>query len=329
MAYPSTVSNLPDPQASDRLNNPSHSTLHRSENAEIEAIQTFVGTIPASAVGTLIYDIRSPDSNGGGHIQSANKGGTGQTSYNKGDLLVGQSNSVLAKLAVGGDGQVLIANSGAANGVSWGSGAIPTVRTYTIPSVTGTSSFVGHWFKPSTLSYITVEIVGGGAGGGNGQTGGGTINGAGAGGGAGGYARKTVAAASLPLAASVMVGSGGNASSDGLLSLFGSVLSATGGGAASGITPGIGGLGVNGDINSYGGSGGPGQGATAAAAATSAGQGGNSYFGGGSRGPTNADAVGNPGSVIGGGGSGGYAASNTQNNAGGRGAAGFIAVYEY
>jgi hypothetical protein len=89
-----------------------------SPDNEITAIQSFVGT--QSSTFGITYDLRSPNSGGGGHVQTANKGGTGQISYNKGDLLVATSSSVLAKLGAGTDGQALIVNSSVAAGVNWG-----------------------------------------------------------------------------------------------------------------------------------------------------------------------------------------------------------------
>ncbi len=126
--YPSTIATLTDPLATDRLNAPSHSAIERAQNAEIEAIETFVGTT-SSAVGTLIYDVRSSQSNGGGHIQPANLGGTGQTSFTKGDLLVGQSTSVLTRLVAGTDAQILSADSSSPAGVLWIDNPRPKVAT--------------------------------------------------------------------------------------------------------------------------------------------------------------------------------------------------------
>lgn len=118
--YPSVITTFTYPAASDRLNNPSHSALHNTTSSALGQVQAFVGLSTSSAVGTLVYDIRSPDSNGGGHVQSANKGGTGQTTYTKGDLLVAQSASVLTKVAIGTSGQILTVNSSTATGVEWG-----------------------------------------------------------------------------------------------------------------------------------------------------------------------------------------------------------------
>ena len=119
--FPSTISTFPQPTPTNRLNNPSHSGLHNSETAEIVQIETVIGT-DSSVIGTIIGDLRNPASDGGGHVQTANKGGTGQTTYSKGDILVASSSSVLTKLAVGGEGQVLISSTAAATGLTW---AIP------------------------------------------------------------------------------------------------------------------------------------------------------------------------------------------------------------
>lgn len=118
MAYPSVISTLVNPQPTDRLNSPSHSSLHQSENTAVIETQTFLGTL-SSLQGTISYDVRSSNSNGGGHIQTANKGGTGQTSFNKGDLLIAQSSSVITKLSVGADAQALVADSSQAVGIKW------------------------------------------------------------------------------------------------------------------------------------------------------------------------------------------------------------------
>lgn len=122
MPYPSTLTAFTDPAASDKLNSPSHSSIETNQNTALEELQTYIGVntgASASVIGTLLYDIKAPDSNGGGHIQTANKGGTGQTSFAKGDLLVASSSSVISKLTVGTTGYVLTADSSQSAGVKW------------------------------------------------------------------------------------------------------------------------------------------------------------------------------------------------------------------
>lgn len=118
MAYPSTVTSFTNPLPTDKLNSPSHSSIETAQNTGLTELQTFVGTL-SSAVGTLVYDIRAAGSNGGGHVQTVNKGGTGQTTYTAGDILVATSASVLAKLAIGNDAQILTADSSVAGKVKW------------------------------------------------------------------------------------------------------------------------------------------------------------------------------------------------------------------
>lgn len=122
MAFPSTFSTFNRPSPSDRLNNPSHSALHNTVSSAVGQLEAVVGLSgDGSVLGTILGDLRSPGSGGGGHIQTANKGGTGQTSYNKGDLLVATSSSVIAKLAVSQNfGDQLIADPTQASGIKWG-----------------------------------------------------------------------------------------------------------------------------------------------------------------------------------------------------------------
>lgn len=262
MAYPSTLSTLATPQASDRLNNPSHSQLHQNENAGITEVQTFLGTL-SSVQGTVLYDVRSPNSDGGGHVQTANKGGTGQTSYTKGDLLVATSSSVLTKLAVGIDGQSLKANSSVAAGVEWSSATL------------NVQSFLssGVWVKPQgfvSTSKVLVELWGGGGGG---AAGGGIGNEAGGGGG-GAYISAFIPTSVLSASSIVVqVGTGG-ASVVGLATDGGQGGVTIFGPSASILTAYAGGSGSAGGTGGGGGGGGGTFGSGAAASANSDGAGG-------------------------------------------------------
>lgn len=310
MAYPSTIATFGTVTPTDRLNDPSHSALHNYTGTAVNETQTFIGNL-ASAAGTLVYDIRSPLSNGGGHVQTANKGGTSQTTYNKGDILVGQSSSVLTKLAVGVDGFILKANSSTATGIEWGANPI-AVTSFISSSVISISS---------VFSRVYVELWGGGGSGGaengTGETGGG---------GGGGYIAGFINPVTLPSSILVMVGAGGNSISNaaggvgqsGGVTVFhahASLLTAYGGGGgASGFTGAAGGGGAgnltsgspaSGTNAGGGGSilGGTGGGSNAAGAAGYYGgggggdgaNGGKGWFGGGGGGGTRSSAMGTGG----------------------------------
>lgn len=141
MPFPSTFSAFTRVNPSDRLNNPSHSSVHNQVSSALGQVEAVIGT-SSSVIGTIIGDLRNASSDGGGHVQTANKGGTGQTSYTKGDLLVATSTSVLSKLAVGtSDGNVLQVDSSVASGIKW---AAPSFGTK-----------IANSFQTSVLANIT------------------------------------------------------------------------------------------------------------------------------------------------------------------------------
>lgn len=312
--FPSTFSVFNRPTVNDRLNSPAHSTLHNSVSSAVGQLEAVIGRDGDSSIaGTLIYQIRSADSNGGGHVQTANKGGTGQTAFTKGDILVATSSSVLAKLAVTGiDGQALVADSATAAGVKWGvPNSNPTVRTYATPSTL-------TWSKPSNLAYIIVDNWGGGGGG---EKRGTNPPQPGAGG-SGGYSRKVIAASLLGLTETIVVAAGGVIASVGGRSSFGttSFMSANGGNPGNNGAGGTGGAAV-GDITIQGFTGGTwtniggGIGGRGADAPLGVGQGGASSVLGGAGVNAQRHAAG------GGGGNG--------TDDGGTGAPGLVVVYEY
>lgn len=174
--YPSTLTSFTYPQPTDRLNSPSHTSIHAQIASNLGQLQAFIGTT-SSTVGTLIYDIRSANSDGGGHVQTAVKGGTGQTTFTKGDLIVAINASTLSKLATGIDNQVLTANSSTASGLNWANplsgriGVNASVISIRTPSTTE-SSLISTTVPGSTIglnnairakSYINFQSLGNGA----------------------------------------------------------------------------------------------------------------------------------------------------------------------
>lgn len=146
--FPSSIVSITNPQATDRLSSPDHALQHQTINNEVIALETKVGVDNSSVVSSLDYKVSNPASSGGGHIQAANTGGTGITSYTKGDILVAQSSSVLAKLAIGTDSNILTADSTQSTGVKWaaapGSNKIATsgsILTVGVSSVNEASIF--------------------------------------------------------------------------------------------------------------------------------------------------------------------------------------------
>ncbi len=258
--YPSIIQTFNIVSPTDRLNSPSHSALHNSVSSVLTQVQTIIGT-DASTLGTIIGDLRNSDSGGGGHVQTAVLGGTGQTTFAKGNLLVATSPSVLSKVTVGSDGTVLQADSTTASGVKWGTaGGMIAVSTIALSSV---------WTKPAAAganSKVLVELWGGG---GSGAHDNGTHE---LGGGGGGGYSYAFFPASILTSVLINVGAGGNAVSTGDVgvqggtTIFGpsaSLLSAFGGGGGGNGTSGGGGgggggwyaAGSNGATNSPGGGG--------------------------------------------------------------------------
>ncbi len=328
MAFPSVLSSFPRPSATDRLNSPSHSNLHNTVSSAVGQLEAVIGVEgDSSVVGTLEYLIKSPASDGGGHVQVANKGGTGQTNYNKGDVLVAQSSSVLTKLSVGTDGFALTSDSTQITGVTWSGVAKLDYQAF---SVTGT------WTKPVGISpnaLVVVQLWGAGASGGRAAA----AN-SGSGGGGGGFTQGFFKASILGATENVTIGTGGIAitvdntnGNPGGTTVFGasSILTAWGAGAGSGSNAGQGnGGGGGGGISSVGSNGSNGSGGNGGlpnpffgVASSVLGLGGgtsrvgvdNIYGGGGGAGPFTQ----NGGSAFYGGGGGGGGATNGAGGIGG------------
>lgn len=153
MAYPSTVTSYTNPNPSDKLNSPSHSSIETAQNTGLTELQTFVGTL-SSLQGSLMYDIRAAASNGGGHVQTANKGGTGFTTYTTGDLLVATNTSTLSKLAIGTDGQLLTADSSVAGKVKWATN--PAIFSNKIATSGSIQTFGASTIAETSILSVTI-----------------------------------------------------------------------------------------------------------------------------------------------------------------------------
>ncbi len=283
----------------------------------------------SSVVGTYEYFIKSPASDGGGHVQKANKGGTGQTSFNKGDVLIAQSSSVLTKLSIGGDGAILTADSSQQTGIKWGAAGISqNIQTFTN---------TGVWTKPTAAKFVIVTAIGSGGGGGEGNF----PSYSGGGGGGGAIATYCTGGDMITSSVLVTVASMVAANLDGTDTTFGTYVTAkagkkgtdsSGGGSGTGGLGGsvLSGFGVNGgaggsNAGSTGsGGGGAGGGTYSDALNAAAGLAGTncSVLGmGGSGGLTNKN-----GSVFGGGGGG---IGNSIGGTTGKGAGGYCVVITY
>ena len=100
---------------------------------------TALGSSVVSSSLTSVGTITSGTWNG--TAITAENGGTGQTSYAKGNILVATGATTLTKLNVGTDGQVLVADSTASAGVAWtdstggGGGSVSSLPLITTSSI--------------------------------------------------------------------------------------------------------------------------------------------------------------------------------------------------
>lgn len=248
----------------------------------------------------------------------------------KGDLIAATADNTPARVAVGANDTVLVADSAATAGVKW---AAPNYGLREIVTFTSDGTFTKATYP--WLRAVRVIVQAGGGGGGGVRTASG--NNGGGGGGGGGCAISFIPAGSLSASETVTVGTGGaggaagSAGSAGGASEFGSVTASGGGGggvpqSANSVLGGAGGAG-GGQIPISGGAGG---GPSWVEGAPS-GAGGSSFLGGGGAGIGRAGAsggtAGQAGSNYGGGGSGG--GKTTTDVAGGAGAPGIVIVELY
>lgn len=127
------------------------SSSYVSQNAASIAFASG-GTIGATNVQTAIEEVNTECRNVGnmnaGTLAVA-RGGTSFSSYTKGDIIAASASGTLAKVAVGTDGQALIADSTQSAGVKWG-----VVTAGTVTSVSGTTPL--SVTNPTTTPVISI-----------------------------------------------------------------------------------------------------------------------------------------------------------------------------
>jgi hypothetical protein len=243
-------------------------------------------------------------------------GGTGQTSYTDGQLLIGNSTgNTLTKTTLTAGANVTITNGAGAITIAASGGGGGGFSSWQVFTSNGTFTV------PAGITKVKVTVTGGGGGGGGNGGSAGYVGG----GGGGGTAIEIISGLTPGGTVAVTVGVGGTAGSStggtsggtGGTSSFGAYCSATGGAGGSGngapAPIGTGGIGSGGDLNIRGGYGG----------AFGISIGGNSFFGGVGNSPFTGGSV--AGAAYGGGAGGAYSPGCCGAN-GSAGAAGVVIV---
>ena len=229
---------------------------------------------------------------------AVDQGGTGQTSYTNGELLIGNTtgNTLTKTTLTAGTGISVTNGTGSITIANTLSGGFTNMQVFTS---------TGTFTVPTGITKVKVTVVGGG---GNGGTGAGA-----GGGGAGGAAIEIISGLTPGGTETVTVGGVGGTSS------FGVFCSATGGATGGGLNAagGDAGIGSGGDLNLRGGAGGVGLGGI-----STGGFAGASILGGEGKQSVGAAAAGAALANSGSGGSGRSASSGS----GGAGAAGIVIV---
>jgi hypothetical protein len=222
-------------------------------------------SLTPNASGTGNFTIASPNSNTDrtftlpdADINFTNglgvaQGGTGQTTYTNGQLLIGNTtgNTLTKATLTAGSGISVTNGTGSITIAATGGGGFSNMQVFTSP---------GTFTTPASTTNIKVTVVGGGGGG---RAANGAASGSSNGAGGGGAIYVGPVSASTPYA--VTVGSGGPggpgasaAGGTGGTSSFGPLCSATGGAGGSGVTStASGGIGTTGTLlvkggNAYG-----------------------------------------------------------------------------
>lgn len=119
--FPTSLDTNPgDPAPSTTLAAGGHANLHTFVQDAMIAVQGYLGIVGSAVTTSITYLVN--------HVTPA-RGGTGLFTYVKGDLLAAQSATVLARVPVGADGNILVADSTQASGMKW-AGIYSNIQTY-------------------------------------------------------------------------------------------------------------------------------------------------------------------------------------------------------
>jgi hypothetical protein len=114
-------------------------------------------SVPSSLSGVVVSNGVITSGAWAGSTVTARYGGTGQTIYAKGDILVGIGNT-LQKFAVGTDAYVLTADSTSAIGVSWRAASVGTTVIGTPTDGVYTDGFFADWTNNTSISNAFDDV---------------------------------------------------------------------------------------------------------------------------------------------------------------------------
>ena len=132
-------------------------TAQTAANISFTPAENLGATTVQGALEEVSNECRNLNNMNAGSL-AADRGGTGLTSYTKGDLIAASGSITLAKLAVGNNGYVLSANSSQTTGLEWIPSTSGTVTEVTVTAPLGVTS--GTTTPALTVSAGTTSAAG-------------------------------------------------------------------------------------------------------------------------------------------------------------------------
>lgn len=156
-SYPSSIASLTNPNPTDLMNNPSHSTIEGNQNNEIIAIETYVGTSSSADTNSLTYKVSNKALSQLSDV-SISSPTNGQALTYSSVLGKWQNSAAVAKFGgTGADGALSITTG--TTTISLG-GAAVFVKNYSSLSITGTGQL--SFSNPhANGTFIILKVSGG------------------------------------------------------------------------------------------------------------------------------------------------------------------------